>query len=162
MQPEQLIVAIDPGKEGGIAWGIPPKVANLATEPGDLLDQLTEIRAHYKEVIVYVEQVGGYVAGQPQPGSAMFKFGKSVGMTETAVTALGFTLCRITPQKWQGKLGMRRQPGEKKDAFKRRLRARACELYPALRREITVQVADAVLMLWSCHERNPPSPETVP
>lgn len=161
MQPERLLIAVDPGKEGGVAFGWPPQIEKLATEPGDILDQLRAIPRNGQEVTVWLELVTGFV-GKPQPGSAMFKFGRSVGMVETAITALNYSLVRVTPQSWQAGIKMRRQTNEKKDHYKRRLRAKACELMPALRPEITLQTCDAALMLFVAYDRNkPPSLEAV-
>jgi len=76
------MVAIDPGASGGIASitvnGMADAVKMPETE-GDVLSKLKNLRV-YHDVIV-IEQVGGYVGGAGSPGSAMFNFGRGLGLS---------------------------------------------------------------------------------
>jgi hypothetical protein len=146
-----LLLAIDPGKNGAIAWqcnGAPRGVARLAVEPADLVTQLEKIPQFDSSGrrICFLEAVGGYV-GRPQPGSAMFKFGRQFGVIEGTLAALGIEIYKIRPQKWQKVLSAGSRRLEARSVHKRRLRALALELYPGLRRQITLQTADALLIL---------------
>lgn len=102
------LIAIDPGASGGIAvlsgasaagWPMPDTVR-------DLCDMLLAVRVGSDGVKCYMEEVGGYVGGVGQPGSAMFAFGKSVGQVEGVLVGLGIPFETVRPQKWQKGLGV--------------------------------------------------------
>lgn len=145
------LLAVDPGKNGAIAWrvdGAPPGVAKIAINPSDIFVQICSLPDYNSKVncICYFEDVGGFI-GKPQPGSAMFRFGRQVGVIEGVLASLQVEVRKIRPQKWQKALSAISRPGEPKNAHKRRLRALALELYPSLRAQITLQTADALLIL---------------
>ena len=60
---------------------------------------------------VYLELVGGFIGGNPAPGSAMFNFGMNFGIIKGAVQAFGMQLNLVRPQAWQKALSL----GSKKD-----------------------------------------------
>ena len=147
------LIAVDPGKNGALAWvcnGAPPSVAKIAINPLDVVDQihlLPDLPAFKPGAVVcFFEEVSGY-AGKAQPGSAMFRFGRQVGVVEGVLASMGVQVRKIGPQKWQKALSALSRPGEEKSAHKRRLRALALELYPFLSRQITLQTCDALLIL---------------
>jgi hypothetical protein len=147
-----ILLAIDPGKKGALAWaleGIPPSVARIGVGPTAIFAQIDEILAGFPNAqrrVAFLEEVGGYI-GVAQPASSAFRFGQSFGQVEGVLAALGFEIHRIRPQKWQkGLVGVGRQLKDKTQR-KRRLRALAEELYPQLAKQITLQTADALLIL---------------
>jgi hypothetical protein len=145
------LLAIDPGKQGAIAWrydGSPPGVIKIATNPSDIFLQILDLPdfVFASNSICFLEEVGGFV-GKPQPGSAMFRFGRQVGVVEGVLAALKIEVHKIRPQKWQKALSAMSRPGEDKNAHKRRLRTIALELYPFLAKQITLQTCDALLIL---------------
>lgn len=152
------LLAIDPGKNGAIAWccdGAPPQIAKLSENPSDIFAQICSLldynfsakESHFStSAICFFEEVGGYV-GRPQPGSSMFRFGRQVGVVEGVLASLKIEVRKIRPQKWQKALSAISRPDEPKNAHKRRLRAKALELYPSLRKEITLMTCDALLIL---------------
>src|SRR5690349_3358531 len=76
------VLAVDPGQSGGIAcWRHNEPIQAFALPDSDR-DQIELIRELIAggEAIAFVEQVGGYI-GKGQPGSAMFRFGRSFGFT---------------------------------------------------------------------------------
>jgi hypothetical protein len=129
----------------------------------DLLDwfQFFQSAPGYSpNVQAVIEKVGGYV-GFEQPGSRMFNFGMNYGKLLMALTCARIPYQIVTPQKWEGALGIspRKKKGRKyiedKAHFKNRLRARAQQLFPTLRvwdRNKTEQlkVADAILLAYYC------------
>ena len=92
-----------------------------------------------------IEQNTGYVGGEGNPGSAMFKFGRSAGLLTMALVAAGIPYEEITPGQWQKKLGIPpRKKGEAKGVFKNRLKAEAQRLFPRI--PVTLKTADALLL----------------
>jgi len=155
IQPSTSIrIGIDPGKSGAIA--VIQKghgTTNVTTIPMPETDRdMWEVFENYVDgdVIAVVEKVGGYVAGNPAPGSAMFNFGMNFGKLIMACVGNGLILHEITPQKWQKGLGIppRNKDKENGTKFKARLRQKAQRLYPKLK--ITNNTADALLIAHYC------------
>jgi hypothetical protein len=153
----RAIFAIDPGKKGAIAWTLlqpdksfPIGLTLMPSEPADLCEffnHLCRQNPAPMETIAYLEQVGGYIKGQPQPGSSMFKFGEGFGWIKGVLAAYQIPFIRIRPQTWQKSFSAIRRPGEDKTAHKRRLKAIAAERYPHLAPQITLLTADSLLLL---------------
>ena len=151
---QKLILAIDPGTSGGIAYRDTNLTGETAkpmpqtdTETVALIQALTAY-AHERNLhkTAYIEKVGGYIAGATTPGSAMFNFGQGVGLIKGALLALGWRLIETAPQKWQKPFSL----GKSKDHptkthWKRHLKDTAQKRYPAQR--VTLATADALLIL---------------
>ena len=154
-----FLIAIDPGAKGAIASYSttfePPGEPRWAVEK---LDQLPQDRFKQLEGyagaatrleaprIAVLEDVGGYI-GVPQPGSRMFAFGRGYGQLEGLLIGLGYQLIRVRPQAWQKALSLGTRPGESKPDHKRRMRAKALDLFPLLRP--TLDQSDALLILYA-------------
>jgi len=137
------IIGIDPGKSGGIAI-IEPNgfvhAINMPVTAADLFDTLNG----WPHAHAFVEKVN---AGPKMGSSAAFKFGHGCGMLQMACVAAHVRLEYVTPQKWQRHHGLivsGRGLGQGDTEKKNRNKARAQELFPALR--ITHAVADALLI----------------
>lgn len=148
----KTIVAIDPGKKGGIAWqpsgGLPACMAMPETE-GDILGELRNIFHMAPEAdqkIAFIENVGGFTGGKGQPGSGMFKFGRNFGFCLGVLQAIGFQVHLVQPAAWQKPLGIGTavSSGSKK-IWKNKLKAKAQQLYP--NQNVTLSTADALLIL---------------
>src|ERR1051325_4365329 len=77
-----VVLGIDPGGSGGIAcWRRtePIQAFAMLQSEGDQIELIRELIAP-GDAVAFVEQVGGFI-GKGQPGSAMFKFGRSFGFT---------------------------------------------------------------------------------
>jgi hypothetical protein len=101
------VMGIDPGLSGGIAcWKLDKPLCAYSTPPteGDLLELIKSLVEPGK-TIAFMEEVGGF-AGKQQPGSAMFKFGRSFGFTLGVLQALGERIQLVRPVKWQKPLGL--------------------------------------------------------
>ena len=146
-----IYMGIDPGKNGGIAVlnGNTVHPLKMPETPADLLTWLT---AFPQGTIAVIEQVGGY-AGQGQPGSAMFNFGKGVGHLEMALLACKIPFEQVTPQRWQKAMGIsNRKKTETKTQWKNRIKAKAQQLFPGV--DVTLAVADALLIAEYCRRKH--------
>ena len=159
MQRPSFVIAIDPGAKGAIASYAtsyePPAdprwtVERLRETPQDRFSQLEEYGKAASRLeaprIAILEAVGGFT-GSPQPGSRMFVFGQGFGQLEGILVALGYQIIRVRPQAWQGTLSLKSRPGEAKPDHKRRMRAKALDLFPQLKP--TLDQADALLILYA-------------
>ena len=105
------MIAIDPGRSGGVAARYPDGRINawpMPAEDADALDLLRGIVAAARTeswgIEATMEKVGGYVGGTGQPGSAMFTFGASYGFLLGVLMALEVPLVLVRPQQWQAAL----------------------------------------------------------
>lgn len=137
-------VGIDPGASGGIAvldgHGDVVKVVQ-ASDERELCDLLRE--ATQPPCRVVLEKVSGYI-GDPHPGSAMFVFGRNVGVTVGCLLTLGVAFEEVEPQRWQSALGLKRKNATPRDKWKRVLKAHAQSLWPDYR--VTLWACDSLLL----------------
>lgn len=175
MGPLQAVyLGIDPGASGAITFlickdgerFIEDEIAKqcgtrgiaepIPTKDIDLLDMLIQlsIAASNGSTRIYavLEKVGGYIKGNPTPGSAMFNFGAGVGRLRMALLASGIPYVETPPQVWQSALRIpprgRLNPTETKQEFKQRLVSKARLLFP--QENITARGADSVLLAEYC------------
>jgi hypothetical protein len=154
MRPE-LIIGIDAGASGGIAWqyagGMAAVEAMPATE-GEVIDLLRDLALIDQSTAgvtrtAYIEKVGGYIAGRPAPGSRMFNFGRNYGLLMGGLIASGYRIEEVTPQSWMKTLGLNLPSTLTRTARKNKLKERARQLFPAIGKKITLKTADALLIL---------------
>ena len=145
-------IAIDPGKSGGIAWRDYDGNTHCQGMPEterDFTDLISEIAfagvGTTGATTAFVEEVGGYVGGVGQPGSAMFKFGRNFGYVLGTFAAMDIPVALIKPQAWMRKLGLGTKDGRTTTAWKNHLKAAAQRRHPDLK--ITLKTADALLIL---------------
>jgi hypothetical protein len=155
----KTIIAIDPGKQGGVAvWSRGKIHAHALPESeAERLALLREIRdaatIEGLEPVCVLEQVGGYV-GRGQPGSAMFRFGEGFGFLKGTLQTLGIPLELVPPQRWQKWFGLGTasrcaSPRE----WKNKLKDEAQRRFPHLK--VTHAIGDALLILeWALHRDN--------
>lgn len=139
----RIFIAIDPGRNGGIAWhdlnGV--QAISMPDTVRDLVDALRGICIG--EVFSRIECVVERVHAMPHDGSAAaFAFGENVGEIHGVLAALGIPYRFVTPQQWQKKVGA--LPKDKKER-KNALKAFAQERYPHLK--VTLKTSDALAML---------------
>jgi hypothetical protein len=139
-------VGIDPGASGGLA-GIYNEVTDVKPMPRTLRDVwewFEWLKLSPAPVFAYLEKVQGYI-GIEQPGNAAFKFGRSFGILEMALTAAGIPFEEVPPQRWQKGLGITpRRKDETKTQFKNRLKQHAQNLFPEVK--LTLATCDALLL----------------
>jgi hypothetical protein len=149
----KIILAIDPGASGGMAWGAAAggevQTLPMPKTEGEVVETLRQIvtkAGGAANLAAYVEQVGGFVRTEGgQPGSAMFKFGRGFGFLLGACAGLLIPVELTTPQRWQKGMAAGVRSGLSKAEWKRKLKAQAERLFPGLR--VTLATADALLIL---------------
>lgn len=157
MKGPLLFIAVDPGAKGAIASFVIPTIGDapfwaverLSETPQDRFSQFEgygeRANALNTPRIAILEDVGGFT-GVPQPGSRMFNFGRNFGQLEGCLVSLGYQIKRVRPQKWQAALSLKSRKGESKPEHKRRMRAKALDLWPQLKP--TLDTCDALLLLY--------------
>lgn len=150
--PRTVIIAIDPGKTGGVAVLYPNQKIVLHAMPpteSDVVALLREIQAaanvegHLLEL--HIEKVSGF-AGKGQPGSSMFVFGRGVGVIVGVAIAFGIPFFEVTPQTWMRALGLGTKGKRTKIQWKWHLIDQARKRHPALA-GINAKSSDALLLL---------------
>lgn len=146
-------IGIDPGVSGGVAsiWGHSVVMEAMPPTEADIFAWFLSQKPREINYFAVIEKVGGFIKGNPAPGSAMFKFGVGYGGLRMALIACGIPFEEVTPQKWQKALGITprdNKGNESKSAFKNRLKAKAQQLFPG--EKITLAVADALLIAEYC------------
>ena len=159
-----IVVGVDPGKAGGVAWITPSRVVTATPMPegeeelNDLVSSLEEVcedeisktQNPHLEIFVFIEQVG-VMPGQGI--SSAFTFGTGFGQLRQAFSI--FPREFIRPQVWQKGLQIPptdKKGGETKNQFKDRLRIKARQLFPNLDcwgwgKGKQLAVADAILLM---------------
>ncbi len=142
-----LIVAIDPGVNGGIVLLDQDGVVTVQKMPGtdiDVVSFLVEVSNTAKEVDCYLEEPPLY-AGKNIPGSAIGKLMWNTGVLYGAAVCLGWKMHRIRPAIWQKAHTCGTKGELSSTAWKNKLKARAAELFPTV--DVTLWNADALLIL---------------
>lgn len=136
-----IVIGIDPGKNGGIAF----IDTDLAMRDGTTAVKMPATEADVWEVL---RQYGGddfavveKVASSPQMGvTSAFTFGKGYGVLLGCLTAAGIPFEEVSPQKWQKAMNCLTH-GDK-NVTKRK----AQQMFPWLK--VTHATADALLIAY--------------
>lgn len=145
------IIGIDPGSSGCIAvideHGKPCERLRLKDVSEHeistfLAGTMDDASDNLELIFAMVEQV----SSSPQMGvCSAFTFGESFGALKMALAAHRIPFATVTPQKWQGELGVKRANKDiKQTEHKRNLKAAAQKLWPA--EKILKDDADAMLI----------------
>lgn len=158
---DTIMLAIDPGLSGGMAWEKDDKVyiESMPKTPKDIFELLENISGSFHTIKCYIEKAGTYVSGNSGPAAA--KFARHCGMLEGFLIALGISYQEILPSVWQqnfiGKPNYPKIPKEiqgnarkrvlaqRKKERKNKIKIRAQALYPDLK--ITLATSDALGIL---------------
>lgn len=129
---DRKIIAIDPGKNGGIAIFSIDKnqLIEVVKMPETPMDVFSFISIFRKNSICYIEKVGG-IPGQGG-ASSMFNFGKGVGHLEMALLACRIKTISVTPQQWQKCLQLGNKGKKTTNQWKTKLKEKAQQLYPTV------------------------------
>ena len=148
---ERAYLGIDPGSMGGMT---------VISKDGRIKGILSFKEATLHEIDHFISRMQSRfdlkaalenVHSMPKQGvAAMFTFGKNVGHVEGIIVARKVPYIEVTPQRWQRFFSIpprKTKDGEKtKSQHKRVLQEKAHKIYPAYVREITLAVADSVLI----------------
>lgn len=142
------IIAIDPGKNGGIVLrdGNGEAAYKMPETCKDLSELICEIwegaKLNKNAIVCYMEKVGTMAHdGHMQA----FSFGKNIGHLEQCLIDYGIRTIEVTPQKWQKALALGSSKNHSsKAAWKNHLKAMAQRLFPQTK--VTLWNADALLI----------------
>ena len=139
-----VILAIDPGANGGIALEYNGAItaSKIPETDGDLLKILKDCATGPRKA--YLENIVKY-AGTNMPSSAMAVYASSWGLIKGMLMALEYEVILVKPQDWQKALGLGTSKGMTKTEWKNKLKGEAQRLYPGV--PITLATADALLLL---------------
>lgn len=153
---EKVIVGIDPGLSGGIAWrGIDGKVhaVSMGDTPRDILEQIRTIMDErdidgsiitFDRFVCYLEDVGRGIPGQSS--SATATFARHIGNLEAFLMAEDMPVVKVLPTKWQHSLGIgKAKDCPSKSAWKNKVKGRMQERFPSIK--VTLKNADALGIL---------------
>ena len=142
---DKKIIAIDPGKNGGIAiYSFEKnKLIEVVKMPPTPQELLSFLRLYQFNSVCYLEKVGGLPG---MGGSAMFNFGKGFGHIEMALLCAKIPTNEVLPQKWQKFLSLGTKGSKSTSEWKNKLRTRAEQLFPNAGK-ITLATSDALLIL---------------
>ena len=145
----KYIIGIDPGiDKGGIAVLDSShkvvEVIKMPETPMDILNFFRKYAGSKEDVIAYLENVGHGMPGQSS--SATANFARHNGHLEMALMAVGISTEKVTPQKWQKIYQLGKSSDYEKNEWKRRLKAKAQELFPNLGNKVTLLTCDALLI----------------
>lgn len=141
----KVIIGIDPGSSGCIAWSENGETnqTKMPETYQDIYDKLKEISMG-NDCVCYLEDVGKGMPGQSSKATATFA--RHNGHIEMALYALGIKVEKVLPNKWQKTLGIGKGSDcSDKREWKNKLKQKAQELYPQVK--ITLWNADGLLIL---------------
>lgn len=144
----KYIIGIDPGEHGGIAVLDSAhkviEVVKMPETPMDILYFFRKYASYGDDVVAYLENVGHGMPGQSS--SATANFARHNGHLEMALLALGISTVKVTPPKWLKMYQLGKSSDYEKSEWKRRLKAKAQELFPNLGKMVTLLTCDALLI----------------
>jgi hypothetical protein len=145
MKSNQTIVAVDPGVGGGFAVKTADEIL-LFPMPESLPD-MAQLLIGFKlaDSHLWIEKVPKFVS-KLTPAASVATLHENYGIIQGLAYSQGYALHRVEPKIWQEPLGL---GGRKACAtgpeWKRKLRAKAQELYPHL--DVSLKNCDALLIL---------------
>src|SRR6478672_7790870 len=138
------ILAIDPGKSGGIA--IHYEDDTRAHKMPDTLKAVADLVTLTPDIltVAYVEHVPAFVpSARPKN---MFRLGENFGAIQGVLAACGVRTILVRPAKWQAAYNLGKRSLCKSDSeWKNKLKAEAQRRFPKL--NVTLATADALLLL---------------
>lgn len=141
----RVVMAIDPGASGGLAWVDGDGVVQAESMPQGMtaiVDRLREMAAAMPGLTAVTEKVGHWMPGD-HPNAAT-KFARHCGQIEAALYALGIPFDEVSPGVWMKSLGTLPKVKAERKRMIRELMARR---FPHLR--VTLDTADALgLLTW--------------
>ncbi len=136
-----MILSVDPGLSGGLAWGAQP--VPMPDTEADLVALIRDLRPER----AVIEDLPWMTGGKVNPAS-LSKLHRNCGVLHGCLLTLGVPIVVVRPQVWQARFGVAEKDYAKR---KRKLKAEAQRRYPGL--HITLDTADAVLIWdWAAHQ----------
>ena len=146
------MIAIDPGKSGGIAWvdergmvdsmKMPDGMTSIADE---LIDLAAMLSGGKMPPLCWIEKVGTYMPGNSGPAAATFA--RHCGHLEAITYCIDLPTQQVTPNGWMKGMGLPTGKANKK-ARKDKVKEMMQRRYPHLK--VTLYVADALgILSWA-------------
>lgn len=145
------IIAIDPGKSGGIAacidgqWAFEKMPATIQ----DVRVILQSTALSRAGVVAYIEELPKFV--RAIPSSAVFVMARNYGQMEGILAMCNITVIHVRPQVWQKALGLGDSKGMTRTAWKNKLKGRAQDYFPEA--GLTLDTCDAALIGYAAANR---------
>ena len=149
---KKTIIAIDPGKSGGIALFANKRITavKMPSDVKELQSYLKMILETYENPVVFIEKVQAYRGEEDDAPGKKFGINKMLAnYTEllTVIKLLGFPYVEVYPISWQSTLGLRiRKEQITKTERKNRYKQFAERSFPELGK-ITMAVSDALCIV---------------
>jgi len=142
----KIIIGIDPGVNGGIAYYMPINREVYAISMPDKIEDFDKCFSHVlSNSIVYIEDVPPFV-GVNRPAARIFKLAKNYGIILGVLTALEIEYKLVRPMVWMKAIGAgKRKDFENDNKWKNHLKKLATDYFPNSRP--TLKTADALLIL---------------
>jgi hypothetical protein len=168
-----LLVAIDPGVNGGIVWSVNGDPVECAKMPGsdvEVCQLLADLSCKAKDAELFLEEPPLF-AGKNIPGSAIGKLMWNTGVLYGAAVAMGWKIHRIRPAIWQkahtcGTKGERSSTAVEEQAEGPRCRTVPdCRRHPLERRrppDLRRRHPPRHQLTLSPHEERPETPRRLP
>lgn len=145
----KAIIAIDPGKSGGIAVKFPKGTVLVFNCPDSfyemfwLLHEQVNLLSEHANGVENILGVLEKVHAMPGQGvTSMFTFGQGYGAWQMALIALKIPYIEVPPQTWMKKLGtLPKEKKERKNCIKDMMQKR----YPNIK--VTLNTADALAIM---------------
>lgn len=145
-----MIIGVDPGSNGGLAFlGSSTRVVKMPEDDEAVLEALRPKGHDPLKSWVYIEQIPKWCghqrfASQTVRGSSLAVLYGNFKFVHGAALAFGYNVKLITPQRWQSLVECTNAERLDKGDWKRKLKARAAELFPD--QKVTLYAADALLI----------------
>lgn len=141
-----MIVAIDPGAQGGIVYANDDftNVRAIAMPKHDDEISFALVPEHHGKRVAYLEDLVKYT-GWKMPASSMAVYAANWGFIKGVLNYCGYTIKIVPPKEWQKAVGMKKEKKEPKPKWKNRLKIKAQACFPRLK--VTLSTADALLIL---------------
>jgi hypothetical protein len=141
------ILAIDPGKGGGIAvfYNGGADARKMPETLKELADTTRALTAADMPSVCYLEAVPKF-CGHNRPAASIFTLAESYGAAQGVLASVGIRTVLVRPQDWQKGLNLgKRKDSKSHHGWKAKLKAEAQRRFPAL--TVTLATADALLLL---------------
>jgi hypothetical protein len=146
-------IAIDPGKNGGIAYIEDEQVRTLPMpeDLGEICSFFNEQRMKNKDITLVIEDIPKFV--RFIPGSAVAVMFYNYGYMCGAAQMARCKIVKVPPQKWQKDFSLGTKGDMTDSQWKNKLKAEASRLYPTID-NLTLKTSDALLILEYARRNN--------
>lgn len=148
------VLAIDPGKTGGIALHV-DGVWTFKKMPATIQDLRLLLGASMSQgIIAYIEEIPKHAG--VMGGSSLFVLAQNYGQCEGILAMLDVPVVHVRPQLWQKALGLGNRektgsPHRDRTAWKNKLKGRAQDYFPTA--GLTLDTCDAALIAYAAVNR---------